>query len=138
MKTLIFLVSLLFCIISCSSLKNNEQTSNTTTNQASSDTIRIANDSLEYEVLIIEPGFNAWLLTQQPRNFYTTNYLESRNRLNVIEYNQRVLRPQQFDRTLYEQQINYSSSINYGHEVNYVLFHYFLFFEERYRQRLRN
>jgi hypothetical protein len=28
------------------------------------DTIRIANDELEYEVIIIDPGFNTWLVSR--------------------------------------------------------------------------
>ncbi len=100
-----------------------------------SDTLRIANDSLEYEILIIEPGFNAWLVTQRPRGYYSESFLEMRNRQYVTEYNQRVLQPIRFDPNVYIQQINYESYIHYGYEVNYLLYNYFLFFEQQYRQR---
>jgi len=100
-----------------------------------SDTLRIANDSLEYEILIIEPGFNQWLVTQPPRGFYGEQFLEIRNRQYVIEFNQRVLQPQRFNPNVYMQQINYEQNIHYGYEVNYLLFNYFRFFEQRYRQR---
>jgi hypothetical protein len=32
------------------------------------DTIRIANDTLEYEVIIIDPGFSTWLASRSLRN----------------------------------------------------------------------
>ena len=63
-----------------------------------SDTIRIANHSLEYEIVIIDPGFNSWFMSQaQPRHFYNQNYLESRNRFWVQHWNTRALMPTQYN-----------------------------------------
>ena len=100
------------------------------------DTIRIANDSLEYEVIIIEPGFNAWLTTQKPRNYYSLIYLENRNIRFVTEWNNRVAQPYRYDPNLYEIRIDYFTHIHYGYEVNYLLYHYFMYFQSRYKQRL--
>ncbi|MEP2935534.1 MAG: DUF6146 family protein [Gilvibacter sp.] len=100
------------------------------------DTIRIANDSLEYEIIIIEPGFNNWLVTQFPEDYYTQGFLENRNRFLVAEYNRRVLNATQHPRDLYIQQIDYRDDINYGKEVNYLLFMYFKYFQQRYKQKL--
>lgn len=65
MKTTFLFIALLTIIISCNSyqpaVNNNNATGSVT------DTLRIANDSLEYEIIIIEPGFNSWLVTQPPR-----------------------------------------------------------------------
>ena len=99
------------------------------------DTIRIANDSLEYEILIIEPGFNNWILTQPPKGYYGIAFLESRNRNFVYEYNNRVLNPQRYSVILYPQQINYEMGTHYGLEVNYMLYNYFLYFQQRYKQK---
>ena len=99
------------------------------------DTIRIANDSLEYEILIIEPGFNTWILTQPPKGYYGIPFLEARNRNFVIEYNNRVLNPQRYSSILYTQQINYEMGTHYGLEVNYMLYNYFLYFQQRYKQK---
>jgi hypothetical protein len=99
------------------------------------DTIRIANDSLEYEILIIEPGFNTWILTQPPKGYYGIPFLESRNRNFVYEYNNRVLNPQRYSVILYPQQINYEMGIHYGLEVNYMLYNYFLYFQQKYKQK---
>lgn len=99
------------------------------------DTIRIANDELEYEIIIFEPGFNAFLLTQPPRGHYSQSFLENRNRNFVIEYNIRARNPQQYDFNLYPQTIDYRYGTDYGYEVNYMLYNYFQFFIQRYNQR---
>jgi hypothetical protein len=127
---------LIICIISCSVQK--ERTSTETSDDSSqNDTIRIANDSLEYEIIIFEPGFNSWLVTQKPRGYYNLNYLEQRNRIFVINYNQRVLNPFRFDPNLNPQQINYEYNVDYGYEVNYLLYFYFVYFQQEYSQKLR-
>lgn len=101
------------------------------------DTIKIANHELEYEVIIIEPGFNTWLNTQaMPRGYYSENYLESRNRIWVNEWNSRVLQPLRFNRNLYEMQIDYNPSIRYGYEVNYLIYNYFIYFQLHYKEKL--
>ena len=100
----------------------------------SNDTIRIANESLGYEIIIIEPGFESWLITQKPEGFYGQTYLEGKNRLFVSEYNRRVQNFQLYDRLLYEQEINYEFHLDYGYEVNYLLYNYFLYFQETYNQ----
>lgn len=101
------------------------------------DTVRIANDSLEYEIIIIEPGFNSWLVsTAKPEGFYSQQYMEARNWQYVTEWNQRVQQPQRYDPNLYEMQIDYQPQIDYGYEVNYKLYNYFIYFQLTYNQRL--
>lgn len=101
------------------------------------DTIRIANDSLEYEVVIIEPGFYGWLQsTARPRGYYSENYLESRNRQWVMEWNSRVNQPNRYDPNLYEMRINYDFGTHYGYEVNYLIYNYFIYFQMHYKQKL--
>ena len=123
-------------LICCCSQKKSVVGDNSSEVALAKDTIRIANDSLEYEVIIIEPGFNAWLTTQKPRNYYSLIYLENRNIRFVTEWNNRVAQPYRYDPTLYEMRIDYFTHIHYGYEVNYLLYHYFLFFQSRYKQRL--
>jgi hypothetical protein len=98
------------------------------------DTLRIANDSLEYEIIIMDIGFNNWLVTQPPQGYYGQSFLEGRNRLFVTEYNRRVQNFQLFDPNLYQQEINYEFDIDYGYEVNYLLYNYFVFFQQKYNQ----
>ena len=134
MKNIVIILLLGFFIFACSGSKNKPVR---TDNQVVvNDTIRIANEELEYEVIIIEPGFYAWLNSQaKPRGFYSQNYLEARNRAWVIEYNNRVLQPMRYDPNLYSMQIDYRNTIDYGYEVNFLLYNYFVFFQQRYNQR---
>ncbi len=133
MKNGLLILILGLFIYSCSTTQSRNM--NMSSTETASDTLRIANDSLEYEIMIIEPGFNAWLATQQPRGFFSETSLENRNRVYVTQYNQRVLQPLQYDPNIYIQQINYDPTIHYGYEVNYLLFNYFRYFERRYKQR---
>ncbi len=133
MKTFLYITVIGMLVLGCASTQEKNMALSSAT--VASDTVRIANDSLEYEIIIIEPGFNAWLVTQRPRGYYGEQFLETRNRIYVTEYNQRVLQPFRFNPDLYIQQINYEPNIHYGYEVNYLLYNYFLFFEQRYRQR---
>lgn len=134
MKAIVYTVILALIIIGCGSVKNQNDVMKETATQ---DTIVIANDSLEYDITIIETGFYSWLATQPPRGFYNQSILENRNRFSVAEYNRRTMDPR-FNRTdLYIQPINYELNVDYGYEVNYLLYNYFEFFEDRYNQRLR-
>ena len=126
-------------LICCCSQKKSLVTIDSSTESGvaeKNDTIRIANDSLQYEIIIIEPGFEAWLTTQKPRNYYSLLYLENRNIRFVTEWNNRVAQPYRYDPILYEMRIDYFMHIHYGYEVNYLLYHYFMFFQSRYKQRL--
>jgi hypothetical protein len=97
----------------------------------------IANDSLEYEITIIDPGFTVFLASiAQPEGFYSQNYLEARNRIWVITWNQRAQNGTQFNQNIYENIIDYQPNIDYGYEVNYKLFNYFLFAQRKYKMSL--
>lgn len=137
MKKIIFIIVILSFLIGCSASKNGNSVAKNDANIKTSDTIKIANDSLEYEVIIIEPGFNSWLVSQaKPRGFYTEEYLEGRNRIYVSEWNNRVMQPQRYNPNLYEMQINYDYTTHYGYEVNYLMYNYFIFFQMNYKQQL--
>src|SRR5690606_8037490 len=58
------------------------------------DTVSIAYDSLEYEILIIEPGVNLWLETRaRPSADYEQVLMEARNRLYGSAWNERAQQP---------------------------------------------
>ncbi|MBZ9786579.1 DUF6146 family protein [Psychroflexus sp. CAK57W] len=135
MNYFIFILFLSF-IIGCSSQKKGSD-QNPDDSEIVNDTIRIANDELEYEIIIFEPGFNSWLVTQKPRGYYSQTYLEQRNRIFVTNYNIRANNPTQYGPDLYPMQINYEYNVDYGYEVNYLLYNYFIYFQEEYGQRLR-
>ena len=101
------------------------------------DTVEISDPESNYEIIIIEPGFNVWLQTvARPEGYYSQSFLENRNQLYVIEWNNRVMNPLQYNPRLYELQINYDPFIDYGYEVNYKLYNYFIYFQRKYNQRL--
>ena len=91
-------------------------------------------DSLAYELLIIEPGYDVFLATQPPKNYYSETYYKIWNTRYVLEYNQRYrFGPH---RELYENEINYDSHIEYGIDLEYQLYYYFRFFEKKYNVTL--
>lgn len=140
MKNILPLLIICGFIIACNSTKpvtSNKNQSEQELAKFDNDTVTIENDELEYEITIIEPGFNVWLLSRaRPEGFYSQSFLENRNRIYVIEWNQRVLQPQRFNPNLYELRIDYQPNIDYGYEVNYKLYNYFIFFQITYNQRL--
>ena len=102
-----------------------------------SDTVRIANDSLQYEVIISDPGFSTWLvMNSYPRGYLGQSYLENKNRLYVSEWNNRVMQPQRYDPNLYEMTIAYDQNIKYGYEVNYLIYNYMIYFQNTFKQNL--
>ncbi len=135
MKNLLYILFLVVTIYSCGSTRDrdfNQQEITANTN----DTVRIANDSLEYEIIIIEPGFSLFINSiARPREYYSQSYLENKNRFLVLDYNARVREPFRFNPNLYVQEINYDPGTNYGYEVNYLLYNYFVFFSREYNQR---
>mgnify|MGYP000918141922 FL=1 len=136
MKKIAFIIVLIAIIGACSTPKKS-LASLPATAAVKGDTVRIANDSLEYEVIIIDPGFSTWLNSiALPRGYYSQFYLENKNRFYITEWNNRAQQPLRFDPNLYEMTINYDPQINYGYEVNYLIYNYMIYFQNRYQQRL--
>lgn len=97
--------------------------------------VRIANDSLGYEIIIIDMGFETYLNSiAKPANFYAKEYYETKNKFYVTEWNIRARNPLKYDSSIYENEINYDASTDYGLEVNYKLYNYFKFVEYKYKQ----
>ena len=132
----IFFIFLMAFIFSCNSGKSTATKTSSKDELATSDTIRIENKELEYEIIIIEIGFDAWLATQRPQSYFTQPYLEIRNTRYVSEYNYRVTLPGRYNTNIYNQMIDYEPHIDYGMEVNYLLYMYFEYFQKKYRQNL--
>ena len=136
MKKLGLLLTAMIFIVSCKTTDKipTDNNDSVTTEQ---DTVRIANDKLEYQIIIIEPGFNSWLVSiAKPEGYYSQAFLEGRNQIYVAEWNRRVLQPLAYDPNLYELQIAYNTSIDYGYDVNYKLYNYFIYFQLHYKQQL--
>lgn len=137
MKKYISILIILLIIIACSTTSQTIASADNASGKKVNDTVRIANDSLEYEVIIIDNGFSTWLASRAyPRNYYSLQYLENKNYLYVTEWNNRVLQPQRYSPNLYEMSINYRPDIHYGYEVNYLIYNYMIYFQNTYKQKL--
>lgn len=88
-------------------------------------------DSMEYDLIITDPGFESWLATQPPAEFYSQQYYENWNQRYVTEWNIRHSNPLRYG-GFYETQINYDPNVDYGLELNYKLYNYFRYIEEEY------
>ena len=136
MKRIFLLLSaLFFVLIACTASQDNKSFDDKP--KLESDTIRISNKELEYDIIIIDPGFTNWFNTfAKPRNYYTQSYMEARNIIWVLEWNRRFQLSNQYNRDLYEMRIDYDTSTNYGYEVNYMLYNYLIYFQLTYKQQL--
>ena len=134
MKKILIMLVVLTGLLSCKT-----QTLNTakTSNKIEGDTVKISNNDLQYEVIIIDGAFVNWLNTRAfPRGHHSETFLENRTRSYVTEWNIRAMQSNRYDKNLYEMQINYDSSIKYGYEVNYLIYNYMIYFQNTYNQRL--
>jgi hypothetical protein len=92
------------------------------------------NDSVEYDLVVLELGFESYYATQRGPEFFTVEYLKNWNYRYCIEWNHRYLSgPQQ---ELYMFEIPYEIRTDYGIEFEHKLYHFFLFFERKYNVRL--
>ncbi|NKI32200.1 DUF6146 family protein [Croceivirga thetidis] len=136
----ISLAILCLSMLGCASQKESLQVSENESEIFDSEdeqAVEISDAETEYEIIIIEPGFYTWLNSiARPSGYYTQSWLENRNQILVLNWNQRVLQPRQFDPNLYIWQIDYDPQIDYGYEVNWKLYNYFIYFQRKYRQRL--
>ncbi|WP_207893738.1 DUF6146 family protein [Tenacibaculum sp. M341] len=132
MKNVLFVIFSFVLILSCASNTTIQQ------NNKEEEPVVIKNDSLEYEITIIDIGFNTYLNSiARPAGYYSQAYLENRNRIYVPLWNARVNNPTRFNPNIYENIIDYNANIDYGYDVNYKLFNYFEFAQQKYRMRLR-
>jgi len=103
-------------------------------NKITADTIAV--DSAEYELIIMDPGYEIWLATRPSKEFYSKEYYELKNRLYVAEWNQRYMTIR--NNGMYESYIDYNATIDYGLDLNYKLYYYFRYFEETNNLKLLN
>lgn len=132
MKNLIYFILIGMFIVSCGS---TSKTTTTNDQNLPEGAVRIANDSLEYEIIIFDIGFDTYLATiAKPEWYYSLETLENRNQFYVTEWNIRARDPFKYNPNIYENQINYDPNIRYGLEVNYKLYNYFKFVEHKYKE----
>ena|ERR1035437_3900761 len=85
-------------------------------------------DSLDHRLIIMDPGFDGWLATKPPKEFYSNDYYAQKNQFYVTEWNLRYVTLH--NSGLYENYIEYDPKVDYGIDINYKLYYYFRYFEE--------
>lgn len=95
----------------------------------------IKNDSTEYEIIVIDPGFDHWyLMNFSQTKDYNNTYYRGKNQFGVSNWNDYFTRnryPKAIDSS-----IDYDYSVDYGIEVNRKLFWYFKYIENTFNIRL--
>ena len=87
------------------------------------------NDTSQYELIVFDPAYETFLITQPPMNFYSESYYRTWNTQYVNIWNDRYL--SQTKSGLYENSIDYDPTIGYGLELEYKLYYFFRFFEKK-------
>jgi hypothetical protein len=132
----IVIVLFLFFLSSCGS--NSTKKQNKTTEYATLKLNEIASDSTEYDIIISDVGYESFLATQKPMNFYSQRYYENWNRYYVLDWNEKVRNSVYHSskyQNVFDMLIDYDTSTDYGLEVNYKLYYYFMFVQKRYGVR---
>lgn len=92
-------------------------------------------DSTEYELIVLEQGFESWFITNtKPIWYHEENYYKQFNQLYTNEWNHRF-RSIQYDRP-YDEMINYNNSTEYGKVLEHKLYWYFQFMMDKYDFKL--
>ena len=91
------------------------------------------NDSIEYELVIFDPGFEVWYFALgQQEGYYSQSYLEHWNRQLVQQWNSFIPKPGRRDCTP-ETYLIYDTGVDYGLTLNHRLFMYFRYVHEKCR-----
>ena len=90
----------------------------------------------EYEATVFDPGFEVFLATQQPKEFYSQSTLKIKNTQMVAVWNSRYHQPMQYNPAIYEVNIYYDPATGYGLDVEYTLYMFFRFMEKEHNIKL--
>jgi hypothetical protein len=132
MKALILLVVVLLIVASSCGSQKSSSGSVAQKVEVKTD----AEDSIEYELIVFDPGFEIYLLTvPYSKNFYSNAYYRNWNIQYSTEWNIRYRNPLTYG-SFYESEIPYDASIDYGLDFNYRLYHYFRYVEKEYNIKL--
>lgn len=134
MKRIVFLLAFILPVICMGQDVKKEDISKRKEISISKDSV--ANEDEEYEAIVIAPGFDTFLATQQSKEFYSEATLKAKNAPMVAEWNYRYRQPLRYDPNIYEEEIIYDSNTEYGLEVEYTLYMFFKFMEKQHKMSL--
>lgn len=90
-------------------------------------------DSSEYELIIMDPGFEPWFeMNRKPIWYHTNDYLANWNYQYVVAWNAKVRDPlftQSRTDSPFTLEIDYRPNVDYGIDLNYKLYYYFRYIE---------
>lgn len=92
-------------------------------------------DEEEYELIIIDPGFNTWFMTHaRPMGYYSHAFYRQWNYQYVVAWNEKVNQQLYYHHPNYpfENRIAYDPHINYGIALDYQLFWYFRYVQSQF------
>ncbi|MHA7111601.1 DUF6146 family protein [Sunxiuqinia elliptica] len=125
MKTLQFTLFLIL-IAACASQQNIQI--------KATDTVD-TEDSVSYELIVLDPGFESWFLTySKPSWYHSQQYYETWNEQYVNAWNYNSIWHR--NARLLDGQIDYNPQIDYGLEINHKLFYYFQYVENKLKIRI--
>ncbi len=85
-------------------------------------------DSVEYELIVFDPGFETWYMLQNsPARYRSQQYYENWNRQYVSEWN--YLATQSRRKSFFQSIMGYEPGVDYGFDLNHKLFYYFQYVE---------
>jgi len=92
-------------------------------------------DSTEYIIIIDEPGYDSWIVTNaKPDWYHEHSFYHHWNTIYSKEFNHKV-RTAALDHP-FNELIEFDPTIDYGTEVEYKLYWYFKYIEEKYDVKL--
>ncbi len=125
MKTLKFAIFLIL-IAACASQQNIQI--------KATDTVD-TEDSVSYELIVLDPGFESWFLTySKPSWYHSQQYYETWNEQYVNAWNYNSIWHR--NARLLDGQIDYNPQIDYGLDINHKLFYYFQHVENELNIRI--
>ena len=104
---------------------------------AQSNVVNIENDQEEHNLIILDPGYNQWAVTNaKPIQYYSPQYYRQWNQRYVQAWNALANQALRYGSNFpFENQIDYDYTTDYGVELDYELFTYFQYVAARYSSR---
>ena len=122
MKKLLFLLAAASFMIACSGPKGMVKIEPNKNEVAQE-------DSLEYELIVMDPGFETWYMLQNtPARYRSPQYYEGWNQQYVSAWNYLATQPGR--RSFFQTIVGYEPGEDYGFELNHKLFYYFQYVEQ--------
>ncbi|MBP8060254.1 MAG: hypothetical protein KAY30_00260 [Cloacibacterium sp.] len=127
MKKLAFIICLITWLVSC----NSQNTSSQNTSEKTAAMKPEKNDDGVWDLQVIDTQYDYFLnAIAKPMNFYTAEFLKSRNSILVNEWNALYFSGRH--RNVIESSIDYDPKENYGLKFEYKLYQVFAYVQWKY------